>query len=137
MDRSYPTPWTAFYVTDEGRFHLLDVDGGEIGAIGDGDVAKKIVRLVNSNARKTAAPILAIVASLPTESAVSAPPAPNPDDGTATTWDQLFDHLIYLLDAGDFGGLRKRLFEYARVTVGLPLPGIFTAPDDSSGDHHA
>lgn len=133
----HPAPWTALYVTDERQFHLLDLHGISIGTIGDEDVARTIVRLVNASPRPDDAVLqLAAVIPMTPRRTTEAPPAPNPLKGAATTWDELFDHLIFLLETGETGVLRNRLFEYARVTVRLQLPNVFVASDDSPGDNH-
>jgi len=131
----HPAPWTAWYVRDEEQYHLLDSRGATICPVKDKADARGIARLLNYVARqRTAEAPSAQVIVLGTRETVPAPPAPNPRDGSATTWDQLLDHLIYLLDDGQHDLLRQRLFDYARMTVGLRLPPVFvTAPDQGSG----
>jgi hypothetical protein len=124
---NHPAPWTAWFVRAEQRYDLLDANGGVVCPIADRAVANGFARLVNDIARQRAAerPIAQIVA-LPTSTTVTAPPAPDPLNGTSTTWAELFDHLICLLDDGDVSLLRRLLFDYARVTEALPLPAVIT-----------
>ncbi|ANZ35203.1 hypothetical protein BBK82_03090 [Lentzea guizhouensis] len=122
----HPTPWTAFFEPDDRQWHLLDVNGDSAATVGDQAVAQTIARLVNEAARRCAAHApLAVVLPLADRRTVDAPPAPNPSNGAATQWDELFDHLIFLLETGAHGLLRTRLFDYAGATVGLPLPSCF------------
>lgn len=137
LTADHPAPWTAWYVRSEEQYDLLDAHGGSICKIKDPKVARGFVRLVNNAARQRAALApLAPVIPLAGRETAEAPPAPDPLNGAATTWAELFDHLIYLLDDQQLDVLRKRLFEYARVTTGLPLPSAFT-PNEDPGDHHA
>lgn len=135
---NHPAPWTAWWVRSVRQYKLLDTNGATIGMVTDKIPAQGIARLVNDIARGKAANMpLARVIQLVASRTAEAPPAPDPLNGVAATWAELFDHLIYLLDEGDLDTLRRRLFDYARVTVDEPLPSTFTGSDTNPGDHHA
>lgn len=127
----HPTPWTAFYDPDECQYLLLDCNGATAGRVGDKSVAQTITRLVNEAARRRSgnAPLASVIPLSPSRT-VEPPPAPNPVKGAATTWGEVFDNLIYLLDEQQIRPLRKQLFEYARVTDTLPLPDVFVNDPD-------
>jgi hypothetical protein len=131
---AYPAPWTAWWVRSAKRYRLIDANGGIIGHIEDKTLARGIARVINDAARqRTANAPLAGVIQLAAQAPVAAPPAPDPRKGVSTKWSELFDHLIYLLEEPDLAALRKRLFDYARVTDDLPLPDVFTSPDNEQG----